>query len=257
MEPRILERLGELEAEHGFQIFYACESGSRAWGFASDDSDYDVRFVFAWPKDHYLSIRDPKDDLSLGVDPENLDFAGWELRKALRLFQRSNGALLEWLHSPIVYRQKAEILDNWRGLIPDVYDPRASALHYLGMFKNTWLGGIEQGNVTAKGYLYSLRALLGAGFVLDERKPIPVAFSELLARTEETMPHNVRAAIGTMIAAKTKSAEKAPIDRVPVIDTYIEEQFAIRDATLLALESGPPSSEPLDNFFRQVLARSD
>ena len=116
MEQRICERIREIESDYGFRIIYACESGSRAWGFASEDSDYDVRFIYQWQPGDYLSIYEPKDQVDLGVDAENLDFSGWDIRKSLPLFRKSNGALMEWLHSPIVYFEDSEIMGEWREL---------------------------------------------------------------------------------------------------------------------------------------------
>lgn len=61
MRERIIELLHSIEAEHGVKVLYACESGSRAWGFASPDSDYDVRFVYVRPLEDYLSLVPVRD----------------------------------------------------------------------------------------------------------------------------------------------------------------------------------------------------
>ena len=79
------------------------QSGSRAWGFASRDSDYDVRFLYVHRRDWYLSVEDRRDVIEQPI-AEDLDVSGWELRKALRLLRKSKPPLLEWLKSPIVYR---------------------------------------------------------------------------------------------------------------------------------------------------------
>ena len=104
MTTRITAALAALEAQHGIRILYACESGSRAWGFPSPDSDYDVRFIYVHPLDWYLGLDEGPDTLNFPVDDE-LDLAGWELRKTLRLLRGSNAALFEWLQSPIVYHE--------------------------------------------------------------------------------------------------------------------------------------------------------
>jgi len=103
MKKRILQELDEIENKHGVKIIFACESGSRAWGFASEDSDYDVRFIYVHSKDWYLSIEKKRDVIELPLD-EVLDINGWDIRKSLRLLRKSNAPLLEWLSSPIVYR---------------------------------------------------------------------------------------------------------------------------------------------------------
>eukprot|EP01031_Cornospumella_fuschlensis_P048321 gene48321-59178_t len=104
MRERVLEELHRVERERNVTVLYACESGSRAWGFASSDSEYDVRFVYVEQPDWYLQVREPRDVIERPLDDE-LDVSGWELRKALRLLRNSNPTLLEWLDSPLVYRQ--------------------------------------------------------------------------------------------------------------------------------------------------------
>jgi uncharacterized protein len=74
-----------LETEHGCRVLFACESGSRAWGFASPDSDYDVRFIHTHPLDWYLRVK-PGNDTIERMAPGDMDFSGWDLRKALALW---------------------------------------------------------------------------------------------------------------------------------------------------------------------------
>lgn len=111
MFDRIKEKLLEIQEREGVFIFYACESGSRAWGFPSVNSDYDVRFLYTRERHFYLSIdvEDRRDVIELPIDDE-LDISGWDLRKALRLLRKSNPPLLEWLSSPIVYLQDEEMI---------------------------------------------------------------------------------------------------------------------------------------------------
>src|SRR6201990_2789542 len=99
---RVRDALAQVEAERHVRVLYACESGSRAWGFASRDSDYDVRFLYVHEPDWYLSVQDRRDVIEEPLSDE-LDVSGWELRKALRLLRKSNPPLLEWLKSPFVY----------------------------------------------------------------------------------------------------------------------------------------------------------
>jgi len=103
MRDTILSRLDQIETQHGVKILYACESGSRAWGFPSTDSDYDVRFLYVHPAEWYLSVDEKRDVIERPLTPENFDIGGWDLRKALRLFRKSNPPLLEWLGSPNIY----------------------------------------------------------------------------------------------------------------------------------------------------------
>jgi uncharacterized protein len=105
MNQDINQQLTTIEQTQNVRILYACESGSRAWGFASPDSDYDVRFIYLQPRANYLSIYDRRDVIDLPVNAV-LDINGWDIRKTLQLFYKSNGALYEWLQSPIVYKEE-------------------------------------------------------------------------------------------------------------------------------------------------------
>jgi predicted nucleotidyltransferase len=109
--------LRRIERRERVRILLAVESGSRAWGFASPDSDYDVRFVYARPLDWYLSLQQPRDVIELPID-DLLDVNGWDIQKALRLACKPNPVLLEWLQSPIVYRRQAGWLRANPGLVP-------------------------------------------------------------------------------------------------------------------------------------------
>lgn len=105
MHSEIMNKLESIEQEHGIKILYAVESGSRGWGFASQDSDYDVRFLYIHPTDWYLSIEERKDHIEYPIN-DLLDINGWDIKKAFLLFKKSNPPLLEWLSSPIVYADR-------------------------------------------------------------------------------------------------------------------------------------------------------
>ncbi|MDF1813406.1 MAG: nucleotidyltransferase domain-containing protein [Verrucomicrobiales bacterium] len=251
MYDRIQERLKEIEKQQGFHIIYAAESGSRAWGFASADSDYDVRFIYKWRETDYLSIYSPTDQLDLGVDRENLDFSGWDLRKSLALFRKSNGALMEWLHSPIVYFEDEPIMNRWRDLIPDFFVPGYTAAHYLGLSRKLWLDSKEKSRITAKRYLYILRALLSARYIIETNSPAPVEFSQTLALLK--LPPHAVDSIESIIATKALQKEADRIQRNSILDELIESSLNELSPKVEALAREPGSSEVLDNFFRSSL----
>ena len=101
IKKRIDEELEAIESQNNVKILYACESGSRAWGFPSKDSDYDIRFIYIHRTEWYLRVDNSRlrDVIEKPIDDE-LDVSGWELRKALILFKKSNPAFIEWLNSP-------------------------------------------------------------------------------------------------------------------------------------------------------------
>ena len=57
MKPIILSKLRQIGQEENVTLLHAVESGSRAWGFPSPDSDYDVRFIYYRPLSFYLSLE--------------------------------------------------------------------------------------------------------------------------------------------------------------------------------------------------------
>src|SRR3972149_12214123 len=132
MKEIIREKLTEIESNENVKIFYACESGSRAWGFPSSDSDYDVRFMYLHSTEWYLTIDTQRDVIEHPVNGQ-LDINGWDIRKALKLFQKSNPPLMEWLGSTIRYLEKFTIAAKMRELLPRYYSSAACAYHYLHM----------------------------------------------------------------------------------------------------------------------------
>lgn len=243
----IRERLAGLEADHGVEILYACESGSRAWGFASPDSDFDVRFLFRRPFSAYLTTGRVVEDVE--VMDGDFDGAGWDLRKALRLLGRSNGALLEWLGSPIVYREVPELSRDLRHLAEE-FSPRALVHHYRGMAKNTVFGKLQDGDVRPKDLLYALRACLAARWVVDRGTLPPVAFAEVAAVT----PDELRAPLQDLLAMKSTTAEAHRIEAPQVVMGFLTESLeALADAAEGLAREGP-ASESLDRVARRFLS---
>ena len=157
MREAILERLAAIEREHGVGVVYACESGSRAWGFASPDSDYDVRFVYARDLDWYLSfdVERQRDVIECPI-VDDLDCNGWDIRKALHLFTRTNGALLEWLHSPVGYVERGHFAQSLRHLAPRCFNATALCYHYHHMARSNARGYLFTEEVRLKKYFYVL-----------------------------------------------------------------------------------------------------
>ena len=137
MKEAIDQQIKTIEENNQVRVLFACESGSRAWGFGSSDSDYDVRFIYAQPLNNYLSVRERKDTIELPVNRE-LDVNGWDIRKALQLFLKSNAPLYEWLQSPIVYRACTNFAMELKELMPSYFSHRAGCHHYLSMARCGW-----------------------------------------------------------------------------------------------------------------------
>lgn len=214
----INEKLEAIERDHDVRILYACESGSRAWGFASPDSDYDVRFIYAHKTARYLSIDDRRDVIEL---PGNniLDVNGWELRKALRLFRKSNPPLLEWLQSPIIYRQNEMFVSEMNALIPAYFSPRVSMYHYIGLVKAVNQTEFSAETVRLKKYFYALRSILAARWTTDPGTVPPMEWSML----KTLLPSELEKPIENLYATKITSDESFRIGRNDVINAYISE----------------------------------
>jgi len=248
MKDRVRTLLEAIERRHHFRIVYACESGSRAWGFASPDSDYDIRFLFVRPERDYLSVFDGTEAIDLPIEDE-LDAGGWDIRKAAGLLGKSNGALVEWLHSPIVYREAPGFLGRWRGAARAVFSPRASADHYRGMAKQMLHGKLVGDAVRAKDYLYALRAILSARWVLDGRGIAPVPFPELLP----VAPAEIRDRIPGLLAHKAATAESDRMPRVPELDRFLADSLEAVAAGIAGRAPDPADRAVLDRLFRVEL----
>ncbi|TCP70416.1 nucleotidyltransferase domain-containing protein [Baia soyae] len=180
MKQTIMEQLKQVEQEYGVTICYAAESGSRAWGFASPNSDYDVRFIYKRNVPAYLSLDPPRDVIEIPIH-QDLDFHGWDLFKALRLFQSSNATLLEWLSSPTVYREERDFAESLRELAKNHFSIRRTSFHYLNLAKGHDLRQVNQKEqVKIKAYLYLLRSIFCLNWIEQNQTPPPTLVWSLL-----------------------------------------------------------------------------
>jgi predicted nucleotidyltransferase len=176
-----MQSLVDIEAEHDVTVLYACESGSRGWGFASPDSDYDVRFLYVHRLPWYLAVEPKRDVIELPISDE-LDVGGWELRKALRLLRRANPVLLEWLDSPVVYREDTALTAGIRDLATHWFSPLRGRYHYLAMARRNFREHLQGDSVRLKKYLYVLRPLLAAQWIERGLGQPPMRFADLAER---------------------------------------------------------------------------
>ena len=135
MNVLVPEKLAEIERDFDVTVLWAIESGSRAWGFESPDSDFDVRFVYKHKQDFYLSLNDHRDVIELPID-DTWDVSGWDLDKTLKLLYKSNPTLFEWLQSPIVYQQ-TDFIEHIRPLATQYFSEKKNAVPLLEHCKNS------------------------------------------------------------------------------------------------------------------------
>lgn len=253
MKTEIIDRLNTIEAEEGVKILYACESGSRAWGFPSADSDFDVRFLYLQPKDWYLSIDlERKRDVIERPITDQIDLNGWDLRKALGLFYKSNPPLLEWLGSPLVYLEKYTIVAQMRALAPRHYSPQACMYHYLHMARGNYRDYLKGERVWLKKYFYILRPLLAINWLEKGLGVVPTEFRILVNQVLEA--EELRHAIAKLIEAKEQGAELDYGPRIPVISDFIEAEMTRLEGQQFKNDPDRSSVEALNRLFRSALA---
>jgi predicted nucleotidyltransferase len=254
MRAQIMEELAAIEARHEVTVLFACESGSRGWGFASPDSDYDVRFIYVNRLPWYLTVTPRRDVIELPISGE-LDINGWDLRKALGLMRESNPTLLEWLRSPIVYREDAQAMPRFRALSEAVFSNARGWHHYASMAKKNFREHLQAETVRYKKYLYVLRPLLAARWIRMRPGVPPMRFADLAQHTLDA----VRDAalideINALLEVKMRAGEAATSPRWPGIHAFIEAELAAHAAEpVTALP--PADASGLDAFLSETVLR--
>jgi len=204
MKNLILEHISRLEDSLNLQVVLACETGSRAWGFPSPDSDYDVRLIYLHSTEWYHTLFEKKDSVEYMSEDGEIDLTGWELRKTLRLLSKSNPALLERLQSPIVYKSEPALLGKIQELVPHFYSRRASLHHYASMAKKS-VAGMADSTYRLKTFFYALRAASACRWIhLNEVCP-PIVFSEMLEGID--MPQALRNRTQELVELKAGKSE--------------------------------------------------
>jgi len=250
MQERIKKDLRAIEHEYNVTVLYACESGSRAWGFASPDSDYDVRFLYVHKLPWYLTIKEGRDVIERPIIDE-LDINGWDLRKALRLLQVNNPALLEWLQSPIVYYQH-EIISELQQLATQLYSPLKAYYHYAAMAKKNFRSYLQADEVRYKKYLYVLRPLLAVKWVEAELgTPPPILFDELVAKLVKDPA--LLTDITELLVLKKQANEAEYGPRRAVIQEFIEDELARIYKVPEATDKKQVATQQLDEFLYKVI----
>lgn len=251
----IRARLANAEREHDVKVLLAVESGSRAWGFASPNSDYDARFIYVNRPEWYLSVGlEEKRDVIEYPIVDDLDVNGWDLRKALRLFWKSNPAFMEWIQSPIIYRQHGVFADESRALMPDVYSIESGIYHYRSMAKTNFRGYLQTETVPLKKYFYVLRPLLAVRWLERYGKPAPIEFSKLLETLDGDRP--LLDAIDALLAQKRMSPELGLSPQVPAIQQFIVDELERLQSIAPARFERKNVEPELSKVFRRVLGEA-
>jgi hypothetical protein len=248
----VIRQLRTIEAEEDVRILYACESGSRAWGFPSKDSDYDVRFLYLRRPEAYLSIFAPRDVIERPIS-DLLDINGWDLQKGLTLFRKSNPPLLEWLQSDIRYEEKYTVAESIRRLSPLGFSPKSCIYHYLHMAQGNYRAYLQGSEVKIKKYFYVLRPLLACAWIEKYNEVPPLGFSVLV---EELIPEGtlLRETVNNLLIRKMSGDELNLEPRLEVINTYLEQQIShFEEVAARFGAGGGVADKVLDELFRSAL----
>ncbi|PGS48689.1 nucleotidyltransferase domain-containing protein [Bacillus sp. AFS041924] len=254
MKEIIREKLDQIEKEHDVKILFAVESGSRAWGLPSKDSDYDVRFVYVHRKEWYLSIDQKRDVIEYPIN-DLLDFSGWDIKKALNLFAKSNPALLEWLRSPIVYFDDLTISVELRKIGNDILSKKACIYHYLHMAKGNYRDYLQGESVKIKKYFYVLRPILACMWIEKYTEIPPILFDELLEM--EGLDQSFLEEVNQLLIRKKQGDELDLEPRKNVLNAFIENKIQFFEEYAKGItESNKVNIEELNELFRSTLKHS-
>ena len=245
----ILDKLSEIEEKENVRIIYAVESGSRAWGVESPDSDYDVRFIYIRNKEDYLKLQEMRDVIEWQLD-NVLDINGWDLKKTLIQFHKGNATLFEWANSPIVYKKS----DEWQVVYEGAkkyFSKKIALYHYYGTANSTFKQYLQEDVIRYKKYIYALRPLLACKYIEENHAIPPVRFDELLM---QKLPEDLSDEIDKMLDIKSRSDEKDLNPQLPVIKSYIENEINRYEQLIKTMDDDRTADwETLNKLFLEIL----
>lgn len=253
MRDEIIKKLQSIEKENNVKILFAVESGSRAWGFESTDSDYDVRFIYAHPIEWYLSIEEKRDVITYPVEGL-LDFHGWDVKKSLSLYKKSNPPLYEWLVSPIVYKED-NFAQQLRELAPRYYSLKTSFHNYLHMATGENKNYLQEEKVRIKDYFYVLRPLFDCKWIEKYKKQPPMEFIKMLE--DIYLDNTLKQEVEQLLVKKKSGEEKDSYLRIESINNFADTQIEyFQEYAKGMVPERREDSSALDNLLFNVLNSS-
>lgn len=220
MEALIKDKLKEIELRENCRILLAVESGSRAWDFASPDSDYDVRFIYVRPRDSYLRLDRMRDVIELPIN-DLLDINGWDVDKALKLLHKSNPTVFEWFSSPIIY-QTSPFAEQFKPVMQRYFSSKSGLWHYLHMAEGNYREFLRGDMVKAKKYFYVLRPILACRWILERKTPPPMLFAALM---ESELPECLNETVQQLLELKMNAPEVKMIPRIDILNDYLDRSL--------------------------------
>ena len=247
-------RLKRIAADHDVAILHAIESGSRAWGFPSPDSDYDARFIYAHRADWYFSVHEQRDVIETPIEEVagiTFDVNGWDLRKALRLLAKSNPVLIEWLQSPIIYASSVSARGHFAAELMEIarafFSSKTAHYHYFHMARKNYREHLGGDSIKLKKYFYVLRPVLACLWMERGLGLPPMQLTELL---DGVLPAGaLRDDILELRELKMKTPEFGAGSPIPSIQAFVTAQIE-RLADIAQPEPPGADQARLDRFLR-------
>ena len=246
----VQKRLLEIEKEYAVKILYAVESGSRAWGFESSDSDYDIRFIYVHNKNWYLNILPKKDVIEYPII-DDYDYSGWDLRKTLFLLNKSNPVLFEWLKSPIVYYKDNYFYSVMEEISKPYFSPISSVYHYLHMASGNYRQYLQTDDVKIKKYFYVLRPIMACMWIEAYKEPPPMEFEKLLTQVQDK---ELLEKINELLLRKKSGMEFGVEPKIPKINTFVENMLRHFEDTVNTFDpKKKPGQKLLEEGFIKIV----
>lgn len=255
-EIKIQEYLNNLPKKENISVLWAVESGSRAWGFPSPDSDYDVRGIYIFPQDEYLKIFPAKESIEF-ISEQWFDVGLWDIRKVGKLLQKSNAVIFEWFNSPIIYQQNDFFAQYFSEILNYYFSSSAFIYHYRGLAKSAMaqmniqhfdLSELNNHSYKLKKFFYLLRSLLAADFVLKEQKIPPIVIFDLMKNHSLEIQEEIR----NLIDIKSHQDEKYT-QNIPAILWQLVVKLWENICDFSYQNDKLPDIAPADDFFKKLL----
>ena len=261
MKEKIIEKCRQIEKEENIKILFAVESGSRSWDMASKNSDFDVRFVFVRPLEDYIQIDKRAEVLDRAFDEDMnpmgkegcfVDMVGFDVFKFTRMLSSSNPTVIEWLKSDIVYYGEQNKV--FKDYAEKSFKKISLYFHYKSMCKNNYLKYIKsKDNITYKRYLYAMRGLVNAKYIVNVGKLPPISFLETLYASFEFMEVSITSKLREIIGLKKTGKEKDIVQNIVKIDNYIES--FLKDDSEAPREKQLTTKTELDKELKKIVMK--
>jgi len=251
MNKIIQDQLRKIEEQNNVKILHAIESGSRGWGFESKDSDFDVRFIYVHPIEWYLNVFEGDDIIEIPVD-KVLDINGWDLRKAMGLMYKSNAPLLEWLSSPIIYKQNEEFIKDLRDIAEKYFSPVSVTYHYINIAKKSFGRLLDMDNVKLKKLFYIIRPILSCMWMETYNTIPPMNLQSMMKKIE--IDSKIKAIVDELIIVKADSIESGTVKPQLELIEFLKEKLEYYDSYVKGIKNEKERNPGiLNEFFQKTL----